>query len=332
MYLITGFPRPLSRHMAQAILARTPDSEVTLLTQEHHATDAGRFAATLAENRARVLAGDAASMHLGLSTAEYKELSQSCTDVVHAAEWSGTDRMTLERVNVEGTRAVIELAQDCKKLRRLTHFSTAFVSGDRAGVVAEDELSAGQAFRNAYEQTRFEAEILVRRAMGALPCTVLRPPVVIGDGVEGPPAIALLLVTSPLPVPLPGDGVAPLHAVPIDFVVQAASAIHHDPRAVGRTFHLVDPNPASVRRVSQLVVQREGKQPLRPSLGSRLTEAALKLSRLGELRGSGLTSNLVFYSSRNTVELLEGTGIRCPPIESYIDKLIDQARDRLREP
>src|SRR2546430_17086156 len=349
MYLITGFPKLLSRRMAESILPRgsdNPDDQVALLAQERHAEEAKQFAASLPEGRARVFIGDVASMHLGLSTAEYRELAQTCTDILHCAEWShlGADRTTLERVNIEGTRTVLELAHDCRKLRRLTHFSTVFVSGDRVGVVAEDELSAGQAFRNVYEQTRFEAEILVRRAMGELPCTVLRPSIVVGDSrtgeidrFEGPYTIAILIVTSPLavPLPLPGDGVAPLNVVPIDYVASAATAIHHDPRAVGRTFHVVDPNPTSSRRVYELVANRAGRKLPRLSLSYKLTDALLKLPGLERLTREqrmaiAYVNHLSFYSSRNTLEILDGTGIRCPPIESYLDKLIEYARVKLR--
>jgi thioester reductase-like protein len=339
MYLVTGFPKLLARRMAESLLARAPDAQVALLVQEHHADEAR----PLLSDRLRVLVGDVAGMHLGLSTPEYRELCQSCTDIVHAAEWShlGAERSVMERVNVEGTRAVLELAADCRKLRRLTHFSTVFVSGDRVGVIAEDELSAGQAFRNAYEQTRFEAEILVRRAMGQLPCTVLRPSIVVGDSktgeidrFEGPYSIAILLVTSPLqvPLPLPGDGVAPLNVVPIDYVVTAATRIHHDPRAVGRTFHIVDSNPSSSRRVYELVANRAGKKLPRLSLGYKLTDALLKLPGLERLTREqrmaiAYVNHLSFFSSRNTLEILDGEGVRCPPIESYLDNLIQYVRE-----
>src|SRR5438105_14304428 len=114
MYLVTGFPKLLSRRMAETILAGPPDTQVALLAQEHHAEEAKQFA----QDRARVLVGDVASMHLGLSTAEYRDLTQSCTDIVHAAEWShlGADRLTMERVNVEGPRAVLQLRWDCCRL------------------------------------------------------------------------------------------------------------------------------------------------------------------------------------------------------------------------
>jgi nucleoside-diphosphate-sugar epimerase len=251
----------------------------------------------------------------------------------------------MRRVNLTGTQAMLELALDCRSLRRFTHVSTVFVSGDRVGVVAEDELACGQAFRNAYEESKFEAELLVRRAMGQIPATVLRPSIVVGDTktgeidrFEGPYALAILLVTSPLqvPVPLPGDGVAPLNAVPIDYVVDASAAIHKDARGVGRTFHIVDPNPSSSRRVYELIAQRSGKKLPRVSLGYKLTDALLKLPGLERLTREqraaiAYVNHLSFYSSRHTLEVLDGTGIRCPPIESYLDNLIEYVRAARRQ-
>ena len=60
-----------------------------------------------------------------------------------------------------------------------------------------------------------------------------------------------------MPLPLPGNGVAPLNVVPVDFVVQAVWHLSRDPRAVGLTFHLVDPNPMSARRVYEIIAEFE---------------------------------------------------------------------------
>jgi hypothetical protein len=38
-------------------------------------------------------------------------------------------------------------------------------------------------------------------------------------------------------------------------------------------------------------------------------------------------NQLVFYSPMNLLSLLEGTGVRCPPITTYLDRLIDFVRD-----
>ncbi|HUJ25579.1 MAG TPA: SDR family oxidoreductase [Myxococcales bacterium] len=323
MYLLTGFPHILTRHLVEAILAKGSDTTVALLVQERHAEQAKQ----LYGEHARVFVGDANAMHLGLSTPEYRELSQGCTDIIHVAGLT-------ESRDLEGTRAVLELSQDCRNLRRLTHFSTVFVSGDRRGVIAEDELSAGQAFRSPWEQACFEAEIVVRRAMGQLPCSVVRVPLLLEDAFNGPFATALLQLMTPLgePQPLPGEGAAPVHLVPSDFVVAAAMAIHHDPRAVGRTFHLVDPHPLSARRIYELVAQRAGKTLPKSTLGTRLTGALFQLPGVERIArslppGVAWLDHLAFYTSRNTQELLDH---RCPAVETYIDKLIELARAKLR--
>src|SRR5204862_8240222 len=131
----------------------------------------------------------------------------------------GVDRAAAERVNVEGTRGVIDFATECRRLRRLCHWSTASVSGRRKGVVLEEELDEGQAFRNFYEETKFEAEKLARAVQRKLPVTIFRPGIIVGDSksgeidkFDGPYYLMVLIVQSPLDVhlPLPGHGVAPM--------------------------------------------------------------------------------------------------------------------------
>jgi uncharacterized protein YbjT (DUF2867 family) len=75
------------------------------------------------------------------------------------------------------------------------------------------------------------------------------------DRFDGPYYLGMLLVLSPLvlPLPLPGNGVAPLNVVPVDFVVEATWVLARNPDAVGKTVHLVDPNPMSARRVYELI-------------------------------------------------------------------------------
>src|SRR5204863_1187 len=74
----------------------------------------------------------------------------------------GVERKVAARVNVDGTRGVIDLARECTRLRRLCHYSTAAVSGRRKGVILEEELDEGQTFHNSYEATNFKAEKLAR--------------------------------------------------------------------------------------------------------------------------------------------------------------------------
>ena len=64
-------------------------------------------------------------------------------------------------VNVEGTRQVIEFVRNHPSIERYMYFSTAYVAGKREGMLLETELIRPNAFKNHYEETKFEAELLV---------------------------------------------------------------------------------------------------------------------------------------------------------------------------
>jgi len=341
VHLVTGYPGFLGKRLVRRLLTdpRERPRRLLLLVQPRHAAAARADLAGLPAPEAEVVEGDVTHMHLGLSGAEWRELAGQLTDVWHLAAKTmlGTGVAEMRKVNVEGTRHVLELCRSARRLERLSHFSTAFVSGQRVGVILEDELAVGQRFHNAYEESKFQAELLVRRAQSELPATVLRPSIVVGDSrtgeidrFDGPYALAILLVASPLavPLPLPGDAVAPLNVVPVDFVVDAAVAISRHPAGAGRTVHLVDPAPMSARRVYELIAARAGKKLPPVSVPHRAFQALLQLPLLERLSlthrpAIEYVNHLAIYNCRNLLDLLDGSGIRCPPITSYLDRLIE---------
>jgi dephospho-CoA kinase len=344
--LITGFPAFTARRMIKKIAAADPAAELRVLARGKFADDAAGFVASLPagqRERASVVVGDVCDMHLGLSASEYRALTEDLTSIHHLAGiyWTGIDAATARRVNVGGTRGVLELAGECARLRRVVHWSTAQVSGKRKGVILEDELECGQGFHNAYEATKYDAERLARAASHKLPITILRPGLIVGDSVtgeidrfDGPYYLIVMIATNALGVhlPLPGRGSAPLHLVPIDYVVDAAHALWRDERAAGRTFHLVDPNPLPARRVFELIAQHSNTKAPRGYIPGRLARAVLRTPGLARL-AKGPQSYLdafdqqVFYNQRATQELLGPTGITCPPVESYLDKLTRYVRE-----
>ena len=98
----------------------------------------------------------------------------------------------------------------------------------------------------------------------------------------------LLVVTSPpdLALPLPGRGDEPLNLVPIDWVARASVALGRDPRARGRTFHLVDPHPLTTRRVFELVARAGGRRGPRGSIPANLAKALLRAPGLDRIAKS----------------------------------------------
>jgi len=340
VHLVTGYPGFIGKRLVRALVERGgSEDRLVLLVQARNAAAARKDLDAIGAARAEIVEGDVERMHLGLSGAEWRALGAEVTDVWHLAArtWLGAPRSEMRQVNVEGTRNVLELARAARRLRRLNHFSTAYVSGDRVGVILEDELATGQRFHNPYEETKYQAELLVRRAQADLPATIYRPSIVVGDSrtgeidrFEGPYALAILLVASPLavPLPLPGDAVAPLNVVPVDFVVEAAVAMGADPAAAGKTIHVVDPAPLSARSVYEMIAAHAGKRLPPVSVPARAFQALLQLpllERLSRVHRPAIeyVNHLAIYNCRNLLELLEGTGIQCPPIGSYLDRLIE---------
>jgi nucleoside-diphosphate-sugar epimerase len=216
-----------------------------------------------------VLAGDLRARGLGLSAAERYWAARHVRCVVHAAaDVSFRPSPTGDpwATNVEGTERLLDV---CSALGvpEFHHVSTAFVCGDRAGPVGEDELDRGQRFHNNYERSKFEAERRVRAAR-AVRATVYRPSAVVGDSRTGhtssyhglyrflelgarlaAPQPALRSSRRFLPLRLPLTGDESRNLVPVDWVARAVVRLVNDPRRHGRTYHLTAREPVPVREV-----------------------------------------------------------------------------------
>ncbi len=344
--LVTGYPSFTATRMARKILAAEPETKLILLAREKFARAGAELLEALPEaqrRRARVVVGDVCDMDLGLAGGEYRGLADEVTAIHHIAGiyYMGVERAAAERVNVDGTRGIIELAGECRRLRRLIHWSTASVSGKRKGVILEEELDEGQSFRNFYEETKFEAEKLARHAARRMPVTVVRPGVIVGDSgtgeidrFDGPYYLMVLIVQGPLDMglPLPGRGAAPMHLVPIDFVVDAAYALSRDERAAGGTYHLTDPNPFAARQIYELVAERAHKKRPRGFIPSSLARAVMRtpgIERLARAPRSFIESfdHLTFYNCRHATALLRDAGVTCPAFDTYVDNLVRYVRE-----
>ncbi|HET9988075.1 MAG TPA: dephospho-CoA kinase, partial [Kofleriaceae bacterium] len=346
--LVTGFPAFTAKRMIAKLLATEPETKLYVLARDKFAPEASALLEQLgASDRAEVLVGDICDMDVGLSSNEYRALSKELTWIHHLAGiyFMGIDDATARRVNVGGTRTVIELARDAARLERVVHWSTAMVSGNRHGTIYEEDLEAGQKFHNGYERTKFEAEQIVRNAMRQLPITVIRPSMVVGDSktgdidkLDGPYYLMTLIATnaSGLRLPLLGRGDAPLHIVPIDYVIDAAWQVARSAGAAGKTFHLVDPNPMTAREVFEGVAKHAHTAVPRGSIPRPLARAVLRtpgLARLGRgpLAFLDMLDHAVHYDQTNTSNALAGTTLHCPPLSDYLAVLVKHVLEVTRE-
>ena len=115
-----------------------------------------------------VLTGDLGQPDLGLTAADRSWLALNCRSVIHsAASLSFQETAAGEpwRTNVAGTETLLQL---CGTLGIVDfhYISTAFVCGKNTGLVTEDALANVPEFHNVYEESKFQAEPLVRRSPG----------------------------------------------------------------------------------------------------------------------------------------------------------------------
>jgi len=338
--LITGFPTFTAKKMASLLASK--GEKVYLLVQKKFETKAQDFARkenAKGHGEVEILVGDILHLDLGLSGPEIRRLASEVTHFYHLAAiyYLGATPTLTRQVNVEGTANCLNLALEFKKIERFVFFSTAFVAGDRQGVILEDELYVGQRFRNAYEETKCQAEQLVRSRMSQLPISVVRPSVIVGDSktgeidrFDGPYYLirAFLQMPANIPLPLVEGGHYPLNMVPVDFVVAGADALSRDSRAVGLTFHLTDPNPLPARKVFELIADLGGKTRPKGSIPSKLVLRISKLPVIDRILRPQMhfieyISSLTIYNCMNTLTLLAGTGIYCPPFPSYAEALVN---------
>ncbi|HEX9123376.1 MAG TPA: SDR family oxidoreductase, partial [Actinomycetota bacterium] len=256
--LLTGGTGFVGTEVATRLLDRT-DLEIVSLVPAGSDADAVRASSrawwyrpdlrAALGTRIQAVAGDVAQPRMALDRQTYADLCDRITHIIHAAadlrvEASVED---LRRVNVRGVANVLDFARSARRLVRLLHVSTAYVAGGRKGTVSEDDLTDAFGFENAYEQTKYEGERLVRAAASELPISIVRPAMIVGDSRTGDiktfntfyAPLRLFLSGKLRFVPASRD--LRVNIVPVDYVAGAIVRSVFEPAAEGLTFHLTTP-------------------------------------------------------------------------------------------
>ncbi len=332
--LVTGAAGFLGRRLSRWLLENRPKAVVVLLCDSERELAMQEFISSLPEEQAlrcRLVTGSVTSMDLGLTSDEYRSLSNDVTEVLHVDESTKGSRRNMRLSNVEGTREALEFAGSCQRLRRFCHLSSVEVSGDRQGVVMEDELEMGQSFLDDYQRTKYEAERIVARWGRRIPVTVVRAGLVIGDSRSGQmdeESLGFEVLSALAFGRWSVRASAPFHVVPWDALVEAIGSLAFEPSAVSRTFHVVDPTPLSVERAADLL-SRLAHRRRRPGGLSDVVRRVLPLvPGVPALVGNRLSgapaflSTMVFYNASNAVKTLGGVGSGCPGLEEYAEVLV----------
>lgn len=277
----------------------------------------------------RAVAGDVTRPGLGISGVERAELTAEIGAICHCAA-SISFSLSLEaarEVNVEGTKRVIALAREVDGLERFLHVSTAYVAGMTAGRFYETQRAVGQAFRNTYEQTKWEAEAIVAAAEDLNP-VIVRPSIVVGESDSGwTPAFNVLYwplraFSRGLFEAIPAALSARLDVVPVDYVADGLVALLAG-TATGAVALVSGDGACTVDELIDLACARFDKP--RPNI---ITPGSSGGGPATEESGAVYLPYFdvdVVYDTARAEALLGPVGLRPPRLATYFDRLMDYA-------
>jgi nucleoside-diphosphate-sugar epimerase len=263
--LVTGGTGFIGSHLAEA--GRRRGAEVIVLGLTDRPEERANVEA-LARQGVEILPGSITDPEL------CRRAVRGATHVFHLAvamREGGKQDEFFERVNLDGTRHLLDAAADAG-VTRFVHCSTIGIFGHRApGVTREDSpLAPG----NVYERTKVASERMVREVAGArgMPFVILRP-----ADVYGPRDQRLLKLFRGVKrgrFPLFGAGTGRRHMVYVDDVVEAFFKACERDEALGQALIVAGPRACTLKELIARVQEATGSRrygvrlPLAPMLAA----------------------------------------------------------------
>ena len=326
----TGFPGFLGSELLPRILKRSPEATALCLVQPKFAP--------LARERARPL-GDRVRIVEGDITAPLDVPIGDVSEVFHLAAIYdlSVSRERGMKINVEGTRHVLDFAERCRSLQRFHYVSTCYVSGRYEGAFREDDLDVGQRFNNFYEETKFLAEVEVRNRTG-LPATIYRPSVVVGDSTtgatqkfDGPYYVIQWILRQPRVAVLPVVGRPRryrFNVVPRDFIIDAIDHLSARSDSLRKCYQLADPDPLTVDETLEVIARASHRRVIRIPLSRTVAKFAIDrvpgVYRLLRIP-AGAVDYFVHPTLYDTANTQRDLPLRVPRFADYAGRLVEFA-------
>lgn len=354
-YFFTGFPGFISNQLIREVLRKNNhQGKIYVLVlpsmKEKAAAERQNIVKdfSLRQEQFEIIEGDITKPGLAIEKVKSAELQDAVTHVFHLAAIYdlAVPKDIAFQVNVEGTRNVNEWVRTLRNINRYTYFSTAYVAGRREGILYENELIKPHAFKNFYEETKYEAEVLVDALKKDIPVTIIRPGIVKGHSrtgetikFDGPYFIMNFIDRlSFMPIlPQLGKGDTVVNLVPVDYIIEATTYLSFADQGAGKTYHLTDPKPYKVSELYEMMMQELLQRRPKGSVPLGLAKAGLNLSILR--RYLGVEKEAIdyftwkgYFDCSQAQEDLKDSGIICPDFKDGISAMASFYRQNKHEP
>jgi len=360
----TGF---VGRHLLAELLKQTSGSIVCLVRAASEADAQARGREISRDLRVVFVPADLEKRKFGLTDSAWNTLARRVSEIYHCAASVSFDLPLEEsrRINVVGTQSVLSLARSAAthgQFHRFHHISSAYVAGKKRGVVSSDYLPdhlVSSNFRNSYEQSKAEAESLLR-GQSEVPVSIYRPSIVAGDTHNGTTdnfnvlyVPMRLIRRGALPF-MPAGSSSHLDCVGVDYVVRGIVALGKISTGACDSFHLTAGSDCfdvcDFVRVSNEVASRVHQRPdescraisrwrwkalqLRANLAQLAPGQFTQLRRWGKLVARGIRGfsaydpythvGAVFESTAEQAQLAQAR-ITQPPALDYLRTITEYA-------
>lgn len=260
-----------------------------------------------------------------LDSARIAEYMQGCDVVVHVAAVIDPhgDAKYLREVNVDGTNSVLEAAIN-SGVSHFVHISSLSVimgEGDRYGVTEDEPLHN---CREAYANSKVEAERIVMSAADRIKVTALRPGFIYGPN-EKTWLLKLIKNMRAGRAMLVGDGSKETNLIYVDNLCRAVVLSMLNPVAYGQVYNLTDGELVTKRQLFDLICDTLAIPRVRISISMPMARFLVNVSTaLASIAPAHMKERLALFSrpALRLVALNQGFDISKAERElHYVDRV-----------
>lgn len=354
-YFVTGASGLIGKRLVKKLLGRKDSVVYFLIRQESESKiDALLSYWGVTKEQAIAVFGDLLTPNLGLSQEQIKTLSNKVDHFFHLAAVYDLKASAEQQiaVNITGTHNTVALA-NIIAAKCFHHVSSIAAAGMFEGIFREDMFEEAENLQHPYFATKHESEKIVRKEVKGT-FRIYRPGSVVGDSktgemdkIDGPYYFFKLIqrIRQVLPPWMPTIGIegGRINIVPVDYVVDAMDYIAHQPNLDGKCFHLTDPEPMRIGDVLNTLARAAHAPTMSLRINAALFGFIPKAIRNGMMSLApvrrvkdaimtdlGLPEDILSFvnyptrfDNRDAAAALKGSGISCPKLDDYAEKLWD---------